>query len=133
MTVDTDSVKNKYFCEAFGELAYIEQLLLGVNVENPSMTALSEILRAFQKLKVGSVICHYRDITELAFIAEYLLDKVIGNKLMLTSEYVVDTFLQVHGVLNMLLYSYQVGIPANQNRVVEARKMLNDAMNQGVR
>ncbi len=132
MTIDIDGVKKQYFCEAYGELAYVEQLLLGVNIENPSESALSEILRAIRKIKVGSVVCHFKDITDIAFLAEYILDKVIEKKLMLTSEY-VEMFLKFHGMLNSQLDSYRLGTPVDQSQVVEVRGLLNEALNQGVR
>lgn len=129
MTTSESQFQENFFSDADRLLTDVEQLLLDMEIDNPNTEVLNEIIRAIKRVKIGSVVCGFMEITELTFILEYLLVKVIENKITLTSEH-IDRFLKVKDVLIMQLDSYSMGTLVDPKRVENVQILLNEILSQ---
>jgi two-component system chemotaxis sensor kinase CheA len=108
MTVDMSQFYQVFFEETGEHLANMENLLLNLDVEAPSLEDLNAIFRAAHSIKGGSGTFGFTDMTGVTHILETLLDRLRKEELTLRPE-MVDAFLQAGDVLRAQLEHHQGG------------------------
>ena len=86
----------------------MESLLLGLDVNAPSIDDLNAIFRAAHSIKGGAGTFGFNDMTSVTHVLETLLDKLRKEELALRSE-MIDAFLEAGDVLKAQLDAHQNG------------------------
>lgn len=108
MSIDMSQFYQVFFEEASEHLANMENLLLNLDVDNPSLEDLNAIFRAAHSIKGGSGTFGFTDMTEVTHVLEGLLDRLRKEELALRPE-MVDAFLAAGDVLRGQLEHHQGG------------------------
>lgn len=116
MTVDMSQFYQVFFEEAGEHLANMEQMLLSLDVADPSLEDLNAIFRAAHSIKGGSGTFGFTDMTEVTHVLETLLDRLRKEELALRPE-MVDAFLAAGDVLRAQLEHHQGGPEADSEQV----------------
>ena len=108
MSIDMSQFYQVFFEETSEHLANMENLLLNLDVDNPSLEDLNAIFRAAHSIKGGSGTFGFTDMTEVTHVLEGLLDRLRKEELALRPE-MVDAFLAAGDVLRGQLEHHQGG------------------------
>ncbi|MEW5944059.1 MAG: chemotaxis protein CheA [Pseudomonadota bacterium] len=130
MSIDMNQFYQVFFEEAAEHLAQMESLLLGLDVNAPSLDDLNAIFRAAHSIKGGAGTFGFTDMTEATHIMETLLDKLRKEEIQLREE-MVDVFLQAGDVLKMQLEGHQNGAAVDQKAVEEVCRRLKHLAENG--
>ena len=112
MTVDMSQFFQVFFEEAGEHLANMENLLLSLDLEAPSLEDLNAIFRAAHSIKGGSGTFGFTDMTAVTHVLETLLDRLRKEELALRAD-MVDAFLAAGDVLKAQLEHHQGGPEAD--------------------
>ena len=97
-----------FFEEAGENLASMEQLLLGLDVDAPEDETLHAIFRCAHSIKGGAATFGFEDLAALTHTMETLLDKLRRHE-MTPAAAMVDTLLQAGDALQAMLQRRQDG------------------------
>ncbi|MDD2720979.1 MAG: chemotaxis protein CheW [Gallionella sp.] len=117
MSIDIAQFYQVFFEEAAEHLATMESLLLGLDVNDPSLDDLNAIFRSAHSIKGGSGTFGFNDMTEVTHILENLLDRLRKQELQLTDE-MVNVFLEAGDVIRMQLDAHRGEASVDQAEVV---------------
>ena len=123
MSFDLSQFYQVFFEEAAEHLANMESLLLGLDVNDPSMDDLNAIFRAAHSIKGGAGTFGFTDMTEVTHVLETLLDKLRKQEMALTNE-MVNAFLEAGDAISMQLAGHRDGTEVDEQVVKEARAKL---------
>ncbi|HNF88632.1 MAG TPA: chemotaxis protein CheW [Thiobacillaceae bacterium] len=118
MSIDMSQFYQVFFEETSEHLANMENLLLNLDVESPSLEDLNAIFRAAHSIKGGSGTFGFTDMTGVTHVLEGLLDRLRKEELTLRAE-MVDAFLAAGDVLRAQLEHHQGGPDADQAAIDE--------------
>ncbi len=116
MSIDMSQFYQVFFEEASEHLANMENLLLGLDVDNPSLEDLNAIFRAAHSIKGGSGTFGFTDMTEVTHVLEGLLDRLRKEELRLRPD-MVDAFLAAGDILRAQLEHHQGGPEADAGQI----------------
>ena len=108
MSIDMSQFYQVFFEETSEHLANMENLLLNLDADNPSLEDLNAVFRAAHSIKGGSGTFGFTDMTEVTHVLEGLLDRLRKEELALRPE-MVDAFLAAGDVLRGQLEHHQGG------------------------
>jgi two-component system chemotaxis sensor kinase CheA len=123
MSFDLSQFYQVFFEEAAEHLSNMESLLLGLDVDNPSMDDLNAIFRAAHSIKGGAGTFGFTDMIEVTHVLETLLDKLRKQEMALTNE-MVNAFLEAGDVISMQLAGHRDATEVDQEMVKNARANL---------
>lgn len=105
--VDLSQFYDMFFDEAEELLTDMEQLLLGVDIEQPNIDDLNAIFRAAHSIKggAGTFGC-FEHLADTTHLLENVLDSIRKNELQLRKE-MIDIFLEAKDVLTEQLMAYR--------------------------
>ena len=106
--IDLSQFYQVFFEEVAEHLGAMESLLLGLDVNAPSIDDLNAIFRAAHSIKGGAGTFGFNDMTSVTHVLETLLDKLRKEELALRSE-MIDAFLEAGDVLKAQLDAHQNG------------------------
>jgi two-component system chemotaxis sensor kinase CheA len=124
MSIDMSQFYQVFFEETSEHLANMENLLLNLDVDNPSLEDLNAIFRAAHSIKGGSGTFGFTDMTGVTHVLEGLLDRLRKEELPLRAE-MVDAFLAAGDVLRAQLEHHQGGPEADARDIEEICARLN--------
>jgi two-component system chemotaxis sensor kinase CheA len=101
----------------------MESLLLGLDVDDPSMDDLNAIFRAAHSIKGGAGTFGFTDMIEVTHVLETLLDKLRKQEMALTTE-MVNAFLEAGDAISMQLAGHRDNSPVDDEVVKNARANL---------
>lgn len=124
--VDLSQFYDMFFDEAEELLADMEQLLLGVDVEQPDIDDLNAIFRAAHSIKggAGTFGC-FEHLTTTTHVLENVLDSIRKGELELRKD-MIDTFLEAKDVLTEQLAAYREGGEPDDETYERICKQLRD-------
>ncbi|MDB6062990.1 MAG: chemotaxis protein CheA, partial [Verrucomicrobiaceae bacterium] len=114
MKVDISQFHDAFFEEMSEHLAAMEQLLVGLNIENPDAESLNGIFRAAHSIKGGAGIFGFPDLASFTHVLESLLDQLRSEKLALQPA-MIDSFLAARDVLERMQSRYRRGGEADDD------------------
>ena len=123
MSFDLSQFYQVFFEEAAEHLANMESLLLGLDVNDPSMDDLNAIFRAAHSIKGGAGTFGFTDMTEVTHVLETLLDKLRKQEMALTNE-MVNAFLEAGDAISMQLAGHRDGTAVDEQTIKDARAHL---------
>lgn len=123
MSFDLSQFYQVFFEEAAEHLTNMESLLLGLDVNDPSMDDLNAIFRAAHSIKGGAGTFGFTDMTEVTHVLETLLDKLRKQEMALTNE-MVNAFLEAGDAISMQLAGHRDGTEVDEQVVKDARAKL---------
>jgi two-component system chemotaxis sensor kinase CheA len=123
MSFDLSQFYQVFFEEAAEHLANMESLLLGLDVNDPSMDDLNAIFRAAHSIKGGAGTFGFTDMTEVTHVLETLLDKLRKQEMALTNE-MVNAFLEAGDAISMQLAGHRDATAVDEEVVKNARANL---------
>jgi len=123
MSFDLSQFYQVFFEEAAEHLANMESLLLGLNVDDPSMDDLNAIFRAAHSIKGGAGTFGFTDMIEVTHVLETLLDKLRKQEMALTTE-MVNAFLEAGDAISMQLAGHRDNSPVDEVVVKNVRANL---------
>jgi two-component system chemotaxis sensor kinase CheA len=123
MSFDLSQFYQVFFEEAAEHLSNMESLLLGLDVDNPSMDDLNAIFRAAHSIKGGAGTFGFTDMIEVTHVLETLLDKLRKQEMSLTNE-MVNAFLEAGDAISMQLAGHRDSTEVDQEVVKAARANL---------
>ncbi|MDP3211795.1 hypothetical protein [Methylotenera sp.] len=100
-----------------------------INSDTEHLKYLDAILKNIKKIRIGSTLCSFDDVTEMTFILEFLLMKVIENKLKLTQSR-ISNLMKVNDALKMQLDSLCFDIPVDDDHLNYIQTLLNHELSQ---
>src|SRR5690554_3089532 len=105
--VDLSQFYDMFFDEAEELLTDMEQLLLGVDIEQPNIDDLNAIFRAAHSIKggAGTFGC-FEHLADTTHLLENVLDSIRKDELQLRKE-MIDIFLEAKDVLTEQLMAYR--------------------------
>jgi two-component system chemotaxis sensor kinase CheA len=134
-----DEMRSKFFIVASAQLAEVsislEKLALSLASDEAgcttslNITNLISVLNNIKKVKIGSTLCGFEDVTEVTFILEYLLTKMIENKLPRSSTH-IDKLRKANDILRMQVESMSLDIPVDSDELNDLQTLLNNELNQ---
>jgi two-component system chemotaxis sensor kinase CheA len=134
-----DEMRSKFFIVASAQLAEVsislEKLALSLASDEAgcttslNITNLISVLNNIKKVKIGSTLCGFEDVTEVTFILEYLLTKMIENKLPRSSTH-IDKLRKANDILRMQVKSMSLDIPVDSDKLNDLQTLLNNELNQ---
>ncbi len=124
MTIDMSQFYQVFFEETAEHLVSMESLLLGMDVNAPSLDELNAVFRAAHSIKGGAGTFGFTDMTEVTHVLETLLDKLRKEELTLRTE-MVDVFLQAGDVLKAQLDAHQNGGEVEPSSIIDVCHKLN--------
>ena len=116
MSIDMSQFYQVFFEETSEHLANMENLLLDLDADNPSLEDLNAIFRAAHSIKGGSGTFGFTDMTGVTHVLEGLLDRLRKEELALRPE-MVDAFLAAGDVLRAQLEHHQGGPEADAGEI----------------
>ena len=123
MSVDLSQFHQVFIDEAYEHLATMENLLLAVDLDNPSLDDLNAIFRAAHSIKGGAGTFGFTDIADLTHALETLLDRLRKEELKPTDE-MIEAFLQASDLLGSMLDAHQQGGEADAERIDKVKNEL---------
>lgn len=123
MSIDLTQFHQVFIDEAHEHLATMEQLLLALDVQDPSLEELNAIFRAAHSIKGGSGTFGFSDIAELTHALETLLDK-LRKQLLQPTDDMVSAFLECSDLLKAMLEAHQGGNPVDESAIDANRSRL---------
>lgn len=123
MTIEISQFYQVFFEETAEHLSDMERLLLGLDIDNPSMDDLNAIFRAAHSIKGGAGTFGFTDMIEVTHVLETLLDKLRKQEITLTNE-MVNAFLEAGDVIAMQLAGHRDSTEVDQDAVRAARETL---------
>lgn len=123
MSFDLSQFYQVFFEEAAEHLSNMESLLLGLDVNDPSMDDLNAIFRAAHSIKGGAGTFGFTDMIEVTHVLETLLDKLRKQEMALTNE-MVNAFLEAGDAISMQLAGHRDNSEVDQEVVQNARAHL---------
>ncbi|MBK9326615.1 MAG: chemotaxis protein CheW [Hydrogenophilales bacterium] len=123
MSIDMSQFFQVFFEETSEHLANMENLLLNLDVDTPSLEDLNAIFRAAHSIKGGSGTFGFTDMTGVTHVLEGLLDRLRKEELALRPE-MVDAFLAAGDILRAQLEHHQGGPEADAGGIEEIRDRL---------
>lgn len=123
MSFDLSQFYQVFFEEAAEHLANMESLLLGLDVNDPSMDDLNAIFRAAHSIKGGAGTFGFTDMTEVTHVLETLLDKLRKQEMSLTNE-MVNAFLEAGDAISMQLAGHRDGTAVDEQIIKDTRAKL---------
>jgi two-component system chemotaxis sensor kinase CheA len=123
MSIDMSQFFQVFFEETSEHLANMENLLLNLDVDTPSLEDLNAIFRAAHSIKGGSGTFGFTDMTGVTHVLEGLLDRLRKQELALRPE-MVDAFLAAGDILRAQLEHHQGGPEADAGGIEEIRDRL---------
>jgi two-component system chemotaxis sensor kinase CheA len=108
MSTDLSQFYQLFFEEAAEHLASMENLLLGLDTNTPSLDELNAIFRSAHSIKGSSGMFGFNDMMSVTHELETLLDRLRKQELALTSG-MVDVFLEARDVIKAQLDAHQSG------------------------
>ncbi len=123
MTIELSQFYQVFFEETAEHLSDMERLLLGLDIDNPSMDDLNAIFRAAHSIKGGAGTFGFTDMIEVTHVLETLLDKLRKQEITLTNE-MVNAFLEAGDVIAMQLAGHRDATEVDQDAVKAARETL---------
>lgn len=125
MTVDMSQFYQVFFEEVAEHLGAMESLLLGLDVNAPSIDDLNAIFRAAHSIKGGAGTFGFNDMTSVTHVLETLLDKLRKEELALRAE-MVDAFLEAGDVLKAQLEAHQNGGDVDEATIAAVCRKLEE-------
>ncbi len=125
MTVDMSQFYQVFFEEVAEHLGAMESLLLGMDVNSPSIDDLNAIFRAAHSIKGGAGTFGFNDMTSVTHVLETLLDKLRKEELELRNE-MIDVFLQAGDVLRTQMEAHQNGGDVDESIVTDVCQKLDE-------
>lgn len=125
MTVDMSQFYQVFFEEVAEHLNAMESLLLGLDVNAPSIDDLNAIFRAAHSIKGGAGTFGFNDMTSVTHVLETLLDKLRKEELALRSE-MIDAFLEADDVLKAQLDAHQNGGDVDEAMIADVCRKLEE-------
>jgi two-component system chemotaxis sensor kinase CheA len=123
MSFDMEQFTQVFFEEAKEHLATIEEVLLRLDLNEPSLEDLNAIFRAAHSIKGGAGTFGFGDTADFTHVMETLLDRLRKQELTLTSG-MVDALLQANDVIASLLSARQTGESADPDKEAAVRASL---------
>jgi two-component system chemotaxis sensor kinase CheA len=105
---DLSQFHGVFFEEAGENLANMETLLLGLDVDAADDETLNAIFRCAHSIKGGAATFGFQDVADLTHVMETLLDKLRRHELVATAG-MIDTLLESGDVLEQLLERHRAG------------------------
>ena len=124
MSIDMSQFYQVFFEETSEHLANMENLLLNLDVNDPSLEDLNAIFRAAHSIKGGSGTFGFTDMTSVTHVLESLLDRLRKEEIPLQAE-MVDTFLEAGDILRAQLEHHQGGPEADAEIITSVCDRLN--------
>jgi two-component system chemotaxis sensor kinase CheA len=124
MSIDMSQFYQVFFEETSEHLASMENLLLNLDVDNPSLEDLNAVFRAAHSIKGGSGTFGFTDMTSVTHVLEGLLDRLRKEELPLHAD-MVDAFLAAGDVLRAQLGHHQGGPEADAEEIAAVCARLN--------
>jgi two-component system chemotaxis sensor kinase CheA len=124
MSIDMSQFYQVFFEETSEHLASMENLLLNLDVQAPSLEDLNAVFRAAHSIKGGSGTFGFTDMTSVTHVLESLLDRLRKEELALKPE-MVDAFLEAGDVLRAQLDHHQGGPEADADEIAAVCARLN--------
>jgi two-component system chemotaxis sensor kinase CheA len=124
MSIDMSQFYQVFFEETSEHLASMENLLLNLDVDNPSLEDLNAVFRAAHSIKGGSGTFGFTDMTSVTHVLEGLLDRLRKEELPLHAD-MVDAFLAAGDVLRAQLGHHQGGPEAEAEEIASVCARLN--------
>jgi two-component system chemotaxis sensor kinase CheA len=124
MSIDMSQFYQVFFEETSEHLANMENLLLGLDLDAPSLEDLNAIFRAAHSIKGGSGTFGFTDMTSVTHVLESLLDRLRKEELALQAE-MVDAFLRAGDILRVQLEHHQGGPEADADEIAQICAHLN--------
>ncbi len=124
MSIDMSQFYQVFFEETSEHLASMENLLLNLDVDAPSLEDLNAVFRAAHSIKGGSGTFGFTDMTGVTHVLESLLDRLRKEELPLRAE-MVDAFLAAGDVLRAQLDHHQGGPEAAAGEIEAVCARLN--------
>jgi two-component system chemotaxis sensor kinase CheA len=124
MSIDMSQFYQVFFEETSEHLANMENLLLNLDIDNPSLEDLNAVFRAAHSIKGGSGTFGFTDMTGVTHVLEGLLDRLRKEELALRPE-MVDAFLAAGDVLRTQLEHHQGGPAADAGEIDAVCARLN--------
>jgi two-component system chemotaxis sensor kinase CheA len=125
MTIDMTQFFQTFFEETEELLAETEQLLLGIDVNNPEAEQLNAIFRAAHSIKGGSATFGFNNITVVTHELETLLDRVRKGDLALQQSH-IDIFLLTKDVIESQLNNHRNGIAIDPTQEQDILSQLHE-------
>jgi two-component system chemotaxis sensor kinase CheA len=124
MSIDMSQFYQVFFEETSEHLANMENLLLNLDVDSPSLEDLNAVFRAAHSIKGGSGTFGFTDMTSVTHVLESLLDRLRKEELALQAD-MVDAFLAAGDVLRAQLEHHQGGPEADADEIEAVCARLN--------
>ncbi|OYY92285.1 MAG: hypothetical protein B7Y41_16445 [Hydrogenophilales bacterium 28-61-23] len=124
MSIDMSQFYQVFFEETSEHLANMENLLLSLDVDDPSLEDLNAVFRAAHSIKGGSGTFGFTDMTSVTHVLESLLDRLRKEELALRAD-MVDAFLAAGDVLRAQLEHHQGGPEADADEIETVCARLN--------
>ena len=124
MSIDMSQFYQVFFEETSEHLASMENLLLNLDVNDPSLEDLNAIFRAAHSIKGGSGTFGFTDMTSVTHVLESLLDRLRKEEIPLQAE-MVDAFLEAGDILRAQLEHHQGGPQADAEVIANVCARLN--------
>ena len=124
MTIDMSQFYQVFFEEVAEHLASMESLLLGIDVDAPSLDDLNAVFRAAHSIKGGAGTFGFNDMTAVTHVLETLLDRLRKEELVLGTE-MIDVFLQAGDVLKAQMEAHQNGGEVDPNTIADVCQKLD--------
>jgi two-component system chemotaxis sensor kinase CheA len=124
MSIDMSQFYQVFFEETSEHLASMENLLLNLDVDDPSLEDLNAVFRAAHSIKGGSGTFGFTDMTSVTHVLEGLLDRLRKEELPLKAE-MVDAFLSAGDVLRAQLEHHQGGPETDAGEIEAVCARLN--------
>ena len=124
MSIDMSQFYQVFFEETSEHLASMENLLLNLDVDAPSLEDLNAVFRAAHSIKGGSGTFGFTDMTSVTHVLETLLDRLRKEELALRAD-MVDAFLAAGDVLRAQLEHHQGGPEADAGEIETVCARLN--------
>ncbi|WP_114416460.1 chemotaxis protein CheW [Marinospirillum perlucidum] len=123
MSVDLSQFHQVFIDEAYEHLATMENLLLAIDLDNPSLDDLNAIFRAAHSIKGGAGTFGFTDIADLTHALETLLDRLRKQELHPTDD-MIEAFLQASDLLGTMLDDHQQGNETDADRIATVKSEL---------
>jgi two-component system chemotaxis sensor kinase CheA len=124
MSIDMSQFYQVFFEETSEHLASMENLLLNLDVNDPSLEDLNAVFRAAHSIKGGSGTFGFTDMTSVTHVLESLLDRLRKEEIPLQAE-MVDAFLEAGDILRAQLEHHQGGPEADADVIASVCARLN--------
>lgn len=81
MTTDAGQFYKDFFNKTEALLAEVQRLLLSIDIKYQEHDALDPNLPTGDSTQADAVMCSYKDMTEITYLLEGLLDEMLENKI----------------------------------------------------